>query len=708
MSRETDSSSSGPHGRGGPPYGPGSEPYGAPSRPSDAPEAGGDAPAPADEPKTETTLTTRIRINIPGSRPIPPVVMRKTVGEGGDAGAAGGEAPDSDPSHRTGPGSRAASGSTGGSGSGPVSTPGGAAASGAASGTGAGSASGRGADPGSGSGAGEAPRGTSDWFAPRKPPRPAPDPEPPVAERPGAEDGRTATPPDGFPTVAGLGGTRGSGGAQDGALSDFLDRPPSGFDPGAPAGPPSGRTTGPQTGDMPVRPIPDGSSPGPTPGSVGDPGALGRPKGPDVGPPGTGAPGTGTGSGFGQGSTSALYSQGPTPPAPPRPRGDDRITGDTLVSGIPRVPSVDSVFPPDAPGPRPVDHGLFDDDRDDRDDRRDGDPDVAPDRGDRGDRDGDGGRRKGRSKLVLAGVSLVGVVAIAYGAGLLLDHADVPNGTTVLGVDIGGQTRQDATNTLDAALKSRMTDPIPLVVDGREEKVEPETLGLTIDTDETVRAAAGRDYNPVSVIGSLFGGTRVVDAHVKVDDEKLTSAVGRLHGNGGKDGRVVFTGGKPAAVPGKPYEAVEVGKAATLVEDAYRERAATGRSAPVTLPVSTQQPKIGEQELQAAVEGFGKDAMSGWVWLRAGDVEVPFSQQTIGTFLVMEAPSGGTLQPVIDLEKLEATYGSAFDGVVIDGGAGTVPMQPKHAASAMVDALREPAPPTPQKRVAEVTGARSQ
>ncbi|MET9604602.1 hypothetical protein ABZZ17_05980, partial [Streptomyces sp. NPDC006512] len=32
-----------------------------------------------DGPKTETTLTTRIRINIPGSRPIPPVVVRKPV-----------------------------------------------------------------------------------------------------------------------------------------------------------------------------------------------------------------------------------------------------------------------------------------------------------------------------------------------------------------------------------------------------------------------------------------------------------------------------------------------------------------------------------------------------------------------------------------------------------------------------------------------------
>ncbi|MCL6736443.1 hypothetical protein M8J73_28370, partial [Streptomyces neyagawaensis] len=52
-----------------------------------ATEAGAEAARSAagerpDGPKTETTLTTRVRINIPGSRPIPPVVVRKPVGDG--------------------------------------------------------------------------------------------------------------------------------------------------------------------------------------------------------------------------------------------------------------------------------------------------------------------------------------------------------------------------------------------------------------------------------------------------------------------------------------------------------------------------------------------------------------------------------------------------------------------------------------------------
>ncbi|MEU3722100.1 hypothetical protein AB0E73_05025, partial [Streptomyces sp. NPDC031705] len=88
MSRETDSSSPGPQGHGGAAYPSGTPPYGNGRYPSTAmPPGPGAATVPeenpvtsnpstpdTDGPKTETHLTTRIRINIPGSRPIPPVV----------------------------------------------------------------------------------------------------------------------------------------------------------------------------------------------------------------------------------------------------------------------------------------------------------------------------------------------------------------------------------------------------------------------------------------------------------------------------------------------------------------------------------------------------------------------------------------------------------------------------------------------------------
>src|SRR4051794_21763196 len=53
---------------------------------SDAGTDAGRSAAQPEERKTETTLTTRIRINIPGSRPIPPVVVRTPVSDTESAG----------------------------------------------------------------------------------------------------------------------------------------------------------------------------------------------------------------------------------------------------------------------------------------------------------------------------------------------------------------------------------------------------------------------------------------------------------------------------------------------------------------------------------------------------------------------------------------------------------------------------------------------
>ncbi|MEV8107511.1 hypothetical protein AB0Q97_35335, partial [Streptomyces sp. NPDC088135] len=114
-------------------------------------------------------------------------------------------------------------------------------------------------------------------------------------------------------------------------------------------------------------------------------------------------------------------------------------------------------------------------------------------------------KKKGRSKLVLLGAAAVALLGVAYGAGLLMNHSDVPKGTTVLGVDIGGGTKEEGVTKLDAALGKRAVAPIQLSVDGKKTQLAPDKAGLALDSQETVRSAAGSDYNPVSVIGSLFG-----------------------------------------------------------------------------------------------------------------------------------------------------------------------------------------------------------
>ncbi|MFH8291136.1 hypothetical protein [Streptomyces sp. NPDC018059] len=690
MSRETDSSSSGPQGRGGAAYPSGTPPYGSPAQGAAA-DGGADGGRPG-EPETQTTLTTRIRINIPGSRPIPPVVMRTPVGdEGGsrgdaprgdradgesrrdgapgapgapDAGAAGrGGAPAA--SH-AGAGSQG-SGDGGGSGAGPASGDGGAGGSG-----------------GSGSGSGSEEK-TSDWFAPRKPAR--------------GESGASGGSP-----AAGSGGQNGPGGSGSGSfdVSGAVASGPLGsgtpqggdlpyFSQGAGAGSsgsqdaqgaqdfrgPAGPTGGPVTGDSPLAPPgarpsgPGGGSGGPAArpprsGAMSDDTAILTPQkaGPVSPPPGGQRPPAG--------------GPGSLPGGPGAPTPGTHVSGDTLTSGIPVVPPTqdNSPFPAGPQGDGAMSHTppkLPEPVRSDV-------PAAAPAK-----------KKKGRNKLVLLAVAVVVVACGAYGAGLLMNHADVPKGTTVLGVDIGGGTRDEAVKKLDDAIGARVTKPLKLSVDGETVTLKPDQAGLTVDSQATVRVAAGSDYNPVSVIGSLFGNQRVVDPVVPVDEEKLAAALERAAGGSGsaQDGTVKFVPGKAVPVYGKVGKGIDADASTTAVAQAYQKQVETGSAGAVQVPVTTRKPTVSKAEVDKFMTRFAKPAMSANVTIKAGGRSIPFGPaRSLPKILEARPTDSGTLQPHFDLEELKKLYGNVFDGILIQRGNGEkTPVQPTDVAGAMNKAL---------------------
>ncbi|MFI1096748.1 hypothetical protein [Streptomyces sp. NPDC020917] len=815
MSRETDSSSSGPQGRGGAAYPSGTPPYGArpfpslhpqerprpagtpapdgapePAAPDGAGAPGADQPAP-DEPRTETTLTTRIRINIPGSRPIPPVVVRTPVEEGtqapdlasgGPGGPAGADAeatgstaapaepepepekasdwfaprkavppaapaapepgpsfgdrpqppaaapspapgpdapaepfsapfngpedffrpspagpfPDSDtgsgphpftpgfPESDTGSGPHPFTpgfpDSDTGSGPHPFPTPDGYPDSD----TGSHPFGGLNAFPESDTGSGPHPFPSgfpeSDTHSG---PRPFPGPDAFPESDTGSTTGAFLPPPVGTGSPAGPGavgpGQRGphdtpaAGIPAPFGTEDFPPGVPRPVDPlaspkapfdaaaAAPFAPPAGPTTGPATGPMPVPPY--------TPSGPGGPGltsGLPGPGGPNMtgGPGGPGAAGPGGPNGF----------RPPAPGGPARPGGPggpggppgERLSGDTLVSGIPAVPPGETRGPLPGQGPAPA---------------------PAPERVPAAAGKSKG---KGRNKAVLAGAGIGAVLVLAYGAGLLMNHAEVPRGTTVLGVDIGNMTKDAASQKLTKALGNRTTAPLTLTIGGKKQSLKPSVAGLTVDTDATVRAVAHTDYNPVSVIGSLFGGSKAADAVIRVDNDKLKAALQGIAGrnSSGSDGMVRFSNHKAIAVPGTSGTSFDVNAAAAQVAAAYRTRAETGADQAVSLAVTTVPPKVTQAELDKAVHGFGKTAMSGQVVVRAdGAHMIPFNN-TLPTFLTMVPDAQGKLAPHIDLKVLKSLYGTKFDGVLLQRSNGSkTAVTAQDVATALIQAL---------------------
>ncbi|MGW7357921.1 hypothetical protein ACWGI0_15140 [Streptomyces sp. NPDC054802] len=687
MSRETDSSSSGPQGRGGAAYPSGTPPYGSRQYPSlhpqDAPDEAGDAaPEQPEEKKTETTLTTRIRINIPGSRPIPPVVMRTPMSD-----------MDAKPDTGTSGASKAPGGPSGGMGAASErdserkgSTP----------------------RPGAPAGAPSAPAAeekppASDWFAPRKP----------------ATSGGPATPGPGAGAGAPGGpGGPGAGGPRSGlaALAEQAGPPaaPSGPGPGGPGGPGPGNGNG-------FAPPPGRTAPPP-----GAPDRNGGPVGPTAGPatgdmplgPRTGTPAPGVGAPVPRMSddTAVLTPQRPVPGG-----GDGRghVSGDTLTGGMPVVPGAQrSPFPPlggpdtgPGTGPNPIltqRPGPQVEDGDFSVPEFPAGPGGGPEAPGAADRPAPRPAptpppaKKGRSKLVLAGAGVVGLLGIAYGAGLLLNHSDVPKSTTVLGVDIGGGTKDEAVNKLEAAFGEQAKAPLQLSLDGKKAELLPDKAGLSLDSQATVRGAAGSDYNPVSVIGSLFGGERVAPPVIVVDEEKLSVALADLAGTAGPstDGTIRFEPDKAVAVPGKPGKTLDIGRSMISVKDAYRTQVQTGRPNLVELPMTTSAPTITQAELDRAMREFAEPAMSGLITIKAGEKSIQFGPaRSLPQILSMKAIDGRLVE-VYDKKAIDTLLEGVFDGIMITKGDGKLhEVSADDVAQAMGPALRGK---TPAERTAVI------
>ncbi|MGW0709093.1 hypothetical protein ACWD4G_24600 [Streptomyces sp. NPDC002643] len=680
MSRETDTSSSGAHGRGSTAYPSGTPPYGTPmATENGAAAARSGAGERPDGPKTETTLTTRVRINIPGSRPIPPVVVRKPVGDGegttddtasesettgtqampvlpdtpapapDPAPAADEKAPASDwfaprksspaPKPSSGGGSNGAGFSTG---SLPRTAPGTPAGPGT------------GTRPGGGNGAG--PLGG----APASGPRPGAGAGP----RPGGTNGSGLPGATGAgPVAPGHGGGTGSFDVSAALAATkredlpYFNDPDTGNIPvgsNGHSGGPAGATSGPVTGDSPLAP----------PDPFARPGADFSAPNTDYSAPGGdyARPGGGLSD-----DTAVLTPQRPAPgPGIPGQGGAmDNPSGHTLTSGIPVVPPGNQSAP-FAPGGGDGATGH-----------------TPPKLPDPGPQQKSGGakntkaakpaKKKGRSKL---GLLVGGVVVLGggvYGAGLLMNHSDVPRGTTVLGVDIGGGTRDEALNKLDEAFEDRAGTALKLTVDGRTVSLRPDQAGLQFDMQDTVSSAAVSDYNPVSVIGSLFGQKRVVEPVMPVDEEKLQAALERAGGSAGtaSDGTVKYEQGKAVAVYGKESKGIDTAGSVTAVEEAYRTQVETGKAGAVNLPTKTQEPSVDKAEVDRFMKEFAEPAMSAKVTVQTDALHtIDFSpQNSLWKFLTVKTVDG-KLVDSYDEKALKELYGGTFDGVLITRATG--------------------------------------
>ncbi|MFE0515397.1 hypothetical protein ACFW2E_37325, partial [Streptomyces sp. NPDC058964] len=257
-------------------------------------------------------------------------------------------------------------------------------------------------------------------------------------------------------------------------------------------------------------------------------------------------------------------------------------------------------------------------------------------------------------------------------------------------VDIGGGTRDDAVRALDDAFGERVNKPLKLSVGGRTVSLAPDKAGLQFDMNATVGAAAESDYNPISVIGSLFGQKRVVEPVMPVDEEKLQAALQDVGGGSGSvtEGTIKFRSGKAVAVYGKAGKGIDAGASTKAVEQAYRSMVESDTASPVTVPTTTQQPTVSNAEVDREMKQFAEPAMSGLATVQTDATHsIKFGPVSLPKILGVKAV-GGKLVETYDLEALKKAYGSTFDGVQIATATGKRGVLPQDVVAALRKALR--------------------
>ncbi|QZY28479.1 VanW family protein [Nocardioides coralli] len=272
----------------------------------------------------------------------------------------------------------------------------------------------------------------------------------------------------------------------------------------------------------------------------------------------------------------------------------------------------------------------------------------------------------GRVVLLLL-LGLVVLLAGGYGAAYAAAGDKVPRGTTVAGVDIGGQTPGQAEVTLEEGLADRVDAQQQASVAGDEVTFTPEEAGLEVDYAGSVAAAGGgRSWDPARLWDYYTDGDEM-DAVLDVDETRMDALLDRLEeelGTPPRDGAVKIRGTRIAVTDPRDGETIDREQARAAIEQSYL---AESDAAVAGLQLTTVEPEIDAAEVRRAVEEFANPALSGPVTLRFGDADVRLLPREFGKALRLR-PEDGELVPDVDRKALKKVVGNRVgtDGAPVD------------------------------------------
>ncbi len=265
---------------------------------------------------------------------------------------------------------------------------------------------------------------------------------------------------------------------------------------------------------------------------------------------------------------------------------------------------------------------------------------------------------RARTALLIV-LGAVVLVAAVYAVAAFFASRQMPSEASVTGVDISGQSEEDAVATLERELAPRAEEEFRLQADGMEAAVVPADAGLAFDPQATIAGITDFTLDPRVVVEKLFGD-RVYDPAIVIDEDAFSPVARTVAEDftvdpvdaelGFEDEEIVLSEGESGTV-------VTEDMIRTTVEEQWLRTADA-----LAVPAEETEPDITTAEAQAAETEIARPALSGDVVVSAaeedeegqpvGDAsELVVSPEIIAGTLSFE-PHESELRPVLDAEKL--------------------------------------------------------
>jgi vancomycin resistance protein YoaR len=272
------------------------------------------------------------------------------------------------------------------------------------------------------------------------------------------------------------------------------------------------------------------------------------------------------------------------------------------------------------------------------------------------------GRGRGRSPGFWALVA-VGALVVACVLAVLVDSAVYYNkvhaGVSVSGVDLGGQTKDEAIACVDKAVRRMASEPVTLTAGDKAWTLTAGDAGADMDVEGAVEAAlaVGREHDFFTNIAArwkLYFSRRDLPLSGKVDPNGLSAFVARIAKQ--LDLQPVDAGLAVDRGGIKIIESVE----GHVVDQAGLAERLDGllvalRSATIEVPIVTKDPAVRAED-NAEAQRQAETMISGPITITAGGKEWVITAEEIASYMGFksEMKNGvSTLVPFMDATKLQ-------------------------------------------------------